>query len=78
MRELRCCRQDDESGERVVSFDVVPAFRSGDDYEIPDTSVPSGWTKTNPRIHEEKRLLPTRPTRMSERSGPYDEVLEQQ
>jgi len=46
--------QDDESGERVVSFDVVPAFRSGDDYEIPDTSVPSGWTKTNPRIHEEK------------------------
>ena len=24
----------DESGDRVVSFDVVPAFASGDDYEI--------------------------------------------
>ncbi len=44
----------DESGDRVVSFDVVPAFVSGDDYEIPDTSTASGWTKTNPRIHEEK------------------------
>ena len=45
---------EDQSGDRVVSFDVVPAFASGDDYEIPDTGTASGWTRTNPRIHEEK------------------------
>jgi hypothetical protein len=40
--------------ERVVSFDVVPAFTKGDHYEIPDTSTAKGWTETNPRIHAEK------------------------
>ncbi|MBS0631617.1 MAG: nucleotidyltransferase [Verrucomicrobia bacterium] len=40
--------------ERVVSFDVVPAFVKGDHYEIPDTSTVKGWTETNPRIHAEK------------------------
>lgn len=40
--------------ERVVSFDVVPAFTKGDHYEIPDTSTTKGWTETNPRVHAEK------------------------
>jgi len=40
--------------ERVVSFDVVPAFAKSDHYEIPDTSTVKGWTETNPRIHAEK------------------------
>lgn len=40
--------------ERVMSFDVVPAFAKGDHYEIPDTATTSGWTNTNPKIHAEK------------------------
>lgn len=43
----------DELEERVVSFDVVPAFSIEDHYEIPDTSIASGWTATNPKVHEE-------------------------
>ncbi len=45
---------EDDAREQVVSFDVVPAFANGDDYEIPDLESASGWTKTNPRVHEEK------------------------
>jgi hypothetical protein len=45
---------DDKTDHRVVSFDVVPAFAEGDNYEVPDTASTSGWTKTNPRIHEDK------------------------
>lgn len=40
--------------ERVMSFDVVPAFTMGDHYEIPDTSTSDGWTETNPKVHAEK------------------------
>jgi hypothetical protein len=40
--------------ERVMSFDVVPAFAKSDHYEIPDTATKEGWTETNPRIHFEK------------------------
>jgi hypothetical protein len=40
--------------ERVMSFDVVPAFTIGDHYEIPDTATTKGWTETNPKIHAEK------------------------
>lgn len=40
--------------DRVMSFDVVPAFTKGDHYEIPDTSTIKGWTETNPKIHAEK------------------------
>ena len=50
---------DDKTDYRVVSFDVVPAFLFGDDYEIPDTGTNggvSGWTKTNPRIHADKAV----------------------
>lgn len=45
---------DDETDE-VMSIDVVPAFAKGDHYEIPDTKT-GGWTKTNPKIHEEKAI----------------------
>ena len=43
-----------ETGGKIMSFDVVPAFALEDYYEIPDTSTSSGWTKTNPKVHEEK------------------------
>lgn len=44
---------DDNTDYRVVSVDVVPAFATGDDYEIPDDA--SGkWIKTNPEIHASK------------------------
>jgi len=40
--------------DRVMSFDVVPAFTKGDHYEIPDTATGKGWTETNPKVHAEK------------------------
>lgn len=40
--------------ERVMSFDVVPAFTKLSHYEIPDTATSEGWTETNPKIHAEK------------------------
>lgn len=40
--------------EKVMSFDVVPAFTKGDHYEIPDTATTKGWTETNPKLHAEK------------------------
>lgn len=40
--------------DRVMSFDVVPAFTKADHYEIPDAGTTRGWTETNPRIHAEK------------------------
>jgi Second Messenger Oligonucleotide or Dinucleotide Synthetase domain len=36
--------------EEVVSFDVVPAFKTGDHYLIPD-EVTGEWITTNPKIH---------------------------
>lgn len=45
-----------ETGEKVMSFDVVPAFTKDDYYEIPDTQTSSGWTKTDPRIHHDKAV----------------------
>jgi len=46
----------DISGEedRVMSFDVVPAFTKGAHYEIPDTVISTGWIQTNPEIHAQK------------------------
>ena len=45
-----------ETGGKIMSFDVVPAFALEDYYEIPDTSTSSGWTKTNPKVHYEMAL----------------------
>lgn len=40
--------------ERVMSFDVVPAFTKSSHCEIPDTATTKGWTETNPKVHAEK------------------------
>ena len=40
-------------GYRVVSVDAVPAFDTGDQYEIPD-SASGKWIKTDPEIHKDK------------------------
>lgn len=50
---------EDKTDNRVVSFDVVPAFSLDNDYEIPDTGTNGGvggWTKTNPRVHADKAV----------------------
>lgn len=44
---------EDNTDYRILSVDVVPAFTSGDDYEIPDNDN-GKWIKTNPKIHAEK------------------------
>ncbi len=54
LRRSVCVKFTDASDdERVMSFDVVPAFAKGSHYEIPDTSR-GDWIETNPRVHEEK------------------------
>jgi hypothetical protein len=45
---------DSADEERVMSFDVVPAFTKSDHYEIPDTGTDKGWTETDPTIHFDK------------------------
>jgi Second Messenger Oligonucleotide or Dinucleotide Synthetase domain len=45
---------DGEDEERVMSFDVVPAFTKSSHFEIPDTATTKGWTETNPKVHAEK------------------------
>ena len=47
---------EEQTDDKVMSFDVVPAFAKGDDYEIPDTATASGWTLTDPRVHAEKAI----------------------
>ncbi len=42
--------ENDESDDKVLSIDVVPAFTKDDHYEIPDTSR-GGWIETDPEIH---------------------------
>jgi len=42
---------EENTGGKVMSFDVVPAFAKGKHYEIPDTATSAGWTETNPKIH---------------------------
>jgi hypothetical protein len=42
---------DEDTQGKVMSFDVVPAFTKGKNYEIPDTATSSGWTETNPKVH---------------------------
>ncbi len=44
---------EDNTDYRVLSVDVVPAFASGKNYEIPDVDT-GNWIKTNPEIHAEK------------------------
>jgi hypothetical protein len=42
---------EENTGGKVMSFDVVPAFAMGKHYEIPDVATSAGWTETNPKIH---------------------------
>ena len=42
---------DENTGGKVMSFDVVPAFTKNKNYEIPDTAMSAGWTETNPEVH---------------------------
>ena len=44
---------EDNTDYRVVSVDVVPAFATGEDYEIPDSDT-GKWMKTNPEVHAQK------------------------
>lgn len=46
---------EDNTDYRILSVDAVPAFPSGDDYEIPDTDK-GEWIKTNPKIHAQKAI----------------------
>ena len=46
---------DDNTDYPVVSVDVVPAFATGKDYEIPDTEN-GRWIRTNPEIHAQKAI----------------------
>lgn len=57
--DRRCVRVDyglvlvDDSSDDVMSCDVVPAFKKGDAYEIPD-DVLGEWITTDPRVHAER------------------------
>lgn len=44
---------DEDTGGKIMSFDVVPAFAKNKHYEIPDTATSAGWTETNPEVHYE-------------------------
>lgn len=44
--------ENEDAGEKVMSFDVVPAFPESNHYEIPDTKL-SSWVKTDPEVHME-------------------------
>jgi len=45
--------EDDKTDYKIMSVDVVPAFASGNDYEIPDGDT-GKWIKTNPEKHAEE------------------------
>jgi hypothetical protein len=48
--------EDEDTGGKVMSFDVVPAFAKDDHYEIPDTATAKLWTETDPTIHFDKAV----------------------
>lgn len=56
-RSVSVCFPVGRGEEKVMSFDVVPAFTKGNHYEIPDTVTSKGWTETNPKVHEEKATI---------------------
>jgi|GEM_PF-248184 len=41
-----------DTADKVVAIDVVPAFIDGDNYKIPDTRA-STWMSTNPKVHKQ-------------------------
>lgn len=46
---------DDNTDYRILSVDTVPAYASGEDYEIPDKDL-GQWIKTNPKKHADKAV----------------------
>jgi predicted nucleotidyltransferase len=46
-------KEEDKTDYKIMSIDVVPAFASGNDYEIPDDDT-GKWIKTNPEKHADK------------------------
>jgi predicted nucleotidyltransferase len=42
---------DGKTDDKVMSFDVVPAFAKKDYFEVPNPMDSAGWTATNPKIH---------------------------
>lgn len=44
----------DTDEENVMSIDVVPSFKDGENYKIADPQTKEDWAKTNPKIHAEK------------------------
>ena len=47
---------EEQTNDKVMSFDVVPAFAKGNHFEIPDTSTSKGWTETDPRVHADRAI----------------------
>jgi hypothetical protein len=43
----------DDVADDVMSFDVVPAFKDGESYLIPDDRLGT-WIRTNPTVHADK------------------------
>lgn len=43
--------ENEDTGGKVMSVDVVPAFSKADHYEIPDEATLALWTETDPRVH---------------------------
>ena len=48
-------KDEDKTDYKILSIDVVPAFTTGNDYEIPDGETGT-WIKTNPKIHADKAI----------------------
>jgi hypothetical protein len=46
---------EDNTDYRILSVDVVPSFKSGNNFEIPDCTI-GEWIKTNPKIHADKAV----------------------
>jgi len=46
-------KEEDKTDYKILSVDVVPAFASGDDFEIPDCDT-GKWIETNPKTHAKK------------------------
>ncbi|RYG39149.1 nucleotidyltransferase [bacterium] len=50
---------EDKTDYKVISVDIVPAFKKGEDYEIPD-SIEGKWIETNPKTHADKAVAAQR------------------
>jgi hypothetical protein len=46
---------EDKTDYKILSVDVVPAFTSANNYEIPDGDT-GEWIKTNPEVHAQKTI----------------------